>query len=90
MSSSHFPHRGDKVNDKRRIPHANGFVYRVLYDDGPDEVMVKYDDDIVTYPYEDFRNTWTDGYGGAFVLVNPPGASSKDEIAQLLQLLFGE
>lgn len=72
--SKHFPRRGDKVNDKRRIPNANGFVFRVLYDDGPSEVIVRYDDGLVTYDYEDFRNRWTDHYGGAFELVNPPGA----------------
>lgn len=68
MSSKHFPRRGDKVNDKRRIPYANGFVVRVLYDDGPDTVMVRFDNGVELYDYDDFRNTWTDNYGGAFQL----------------------
>lgn len=76
------------MNDKRRIPHANGFVVRVQYDDGPDTVVVKYDNSIELYDFEDFRNTWTDSYGGAFVLVNPPGASSLEEIEELLRLVF--
>lgn len=87
MSSSHFPRRGDKVNDKRRIPYANGFVYKVLYDDGPSEVIVKYDNGYETYDYEDFRSRWTDSVGGAYELVNPPG-SSKEDIELLLKLVF--
>lgn len=87
MTSSHFPHRGDKVNDKRRIPHANGFVVRVLYDDGPDEVIVSYDNGMVTYDYGDFSSTWTDDYGGAFVLVNDPKATATEDIEELLRLL---
>lgn len=70
MSNSHFPRRGDKVNDTRRIPYANGFVQRVLYDDGPDEVMVKFDDAYEFYPFEEFRCSWTDDYFGCFILNN--------------------
>jgi hypothetical protein len=68
MSKKHFPQRGDKVNDIRRMPHANGFVVRVLYDDGPSEVIVKFDDGEETYDFEEFRYSWTDTYGGVFVL----------------------
>lgn len=68
MSSSHFPRRGDKVNDINRIPHANGFVAWIQYDDGPDTVAVRFDDGIHLYDYEDFRNTWTDNYGGCYVM----------------------
>lgn len=71
MSGKHKIRHGDKVNDKRRIPNANGFVVRVLYDDGPDEVVVKFDNGYETYSYEEFRNCWTDSYGGAYELVNP-------------------
>lgn len=67
MSLNHFPRRNDKVNDRRRR-HGNGFVVRVLYDDGPDEVMVKFDDGIAFYEFEEFRWTWTDTYGGVFIL----------------------
>lgn len=74
MSSSHFPRRGDRVNDIRRIPHANGFVFRVLYDGGPSEIMVQFDNGIETYDYEDFRCTWTDRMGGVFVLAQNPNA----------------
>ena len=68
MSKTHFPRRGDKVNDIRRLPHANGFVQRVLYDDGPDEVVVRFDDDIKSYDYAEFQYSWTDTYGGVFIL----------------------
>ena len=68
MSKNHFPKRGDKVNDTRRIPHANGFVTRVLYDDGPDEVMVEFDDGTVFYDYSEFEHSWTDSLGGVFIL----------------------
>jgi hypothetical protein len=66
MSRKHFPQRGDKVNDVSRIPNANGFVVRVLYDDGPDEVIVRFDDGLVTYSYSQFEYAWTDLYGGVF------------------------
>ena len=79
MSSKHFPRRGDKVNDNRRTPYANGFIFRVLYDDGPDEIMVKFDDTIETYDFEDFRSRWTDDYGGCFILVNPPNATISEQ-----------
>ncbi len=69
MSNSHFPRRGDKVNDTRRV-NANGFVQRILYDDGPDEVMVRFDDGYEFYPFDDFRMSWTDTYGGVFILNN--------------------
>lgn len=68
MSSKHFPRKNDKVNDKRRIPHANGFVVRVLYDDGPDTVIVKFDNGKELYDYADFINRWTDDYGGVFII----------------------
>lgn len=69
MPRKHLPRKGDKVNDIRRTPNANGFVRRVLYgDDGPEEVVVKYDDDIVTYDYDEFRYAWTDHYQGTFIL----------------------
>ena len=68
MSKNHFPQKGDKVNDKSRIPNANGFVVRVLYDEGPDEVVVRFDDEVVNYDYEQFRYAWTDTYGGVFIL----------------------
>lgn len=68
MSTNHKPRRGDKVNDKRRIPYANGFVVRVLYEDGPSEVLVRFDDGLVFYDYTEFEYTWTSRYGGAFEL----------------------
>lgn len=69
MSNSHKPRPQDKVNDRRRkAPYQNGFVLRILYDDGPDEVMVKYDDEVVTYEYSEFEYTWTDTFGGVFIL----------------------
>lgn len=80
--SKHMPRWKDKVNDPRRIPHANGFVWKILYDDGPSEVIVHFDDGLVTYDYEDFRNRWSDHYGGCFLLANHPTAvasGAKDE-----------
>lgn len=74
MSSKHFPRRGDKVNDIRRLPHANGFVLWVQYNYGPDTVVVHFDNGKELYDFDDFRNTWTDQYGGCFVLANRPGA----------------
>lgn len=69
MSLKHFPTRGDKVNDTRRKQgFVNGFVKTVLYDDGPDEVVVKFDDDTVTYDFSEFTYTWTDKFGGCFIL----------------------
>lgn len=68
--SKHIPRRGDKVNDTRRIPHANGVIQRILYDGGPESVMVKFDNGVEFYDYEDLRNRWTDDYGGTFILVN--------------------
>lgn len=86
LSINHFPRRGDKVNDKRRIPFANGFVVRVLYDDGPDTVIVQFDNGKELYDFEDFRSKWTDHYGGAFELANPV-PSSAEQIEQLLKAL---
>lgn len=69
MSKDHFPSKGDKVNDTRRpSPYQNGFVIRILYDDGPDEVIVRFDDEVMNYEYEEFRYSWTDTYGGVFIL----------------------
>jgi len=69
MSLNHFPRRGDKVNDaRRRVGFFNGFVVRVLYDDGPDEVVVKFDDGTEVYDFEEFRYSWTDRFGGVFIL----------------------
>lgn len=69
MSLKHFPSKGDKVNDIRRRPNANGFVVRILYtDDGPEEVLVKYDDGVEFYDFDDFRYTWTNTLGGVFIL----------------------
>lgn len=71
MSRLHKPQRGDKVNDQQRFSEgkkANGFIQRITYADGPDEIIVKFDDGIETYDYEDFRYRWTDGYGGVFQL----------------------
>lgn len=86
MSSKHFPRFMDKVNDTRR-KHANGFVMKVLYDDGPDEVIVRFDDRTEAYDFDDFRSTWTDDYGGVFVLVNHPDATAIDDIQKLLKAL---
>ena len=69
MSLNHFPRRGDMVNDPRRPKgFFNGFVVRVLYDDGPDEVIVKFDDGTEVYDFEEFRYSWTDRFGGVFIL----------------------
>ena len=68
MSLRHFPRQGDKVNDIRRIPYANGFVQRVLYDDGPSEVLVKFDNGIECYDFDEFRYSWTERYLGVFIL----------------------
>lgn len=69
MSKNHTPKRGDRVNDLRRpSPYQNGFVRTILYDDGPDEVVVRFDDKTETYEYEEFRYSWTDNYGGVFIL----------------------
>lgn len=73
MSKRHFPTRGDRVNDNRRKSgYANGHVVRVTYDDGPDEVIVKFDDELVHYDYEEFRYTYTEAYGGCFILGSWP------------------
>lgn len=70
MSATHKPQRGDRVNDKRRNPpYQNGFVHRILYDDGPNEVVVKYDDELVFYDYSEFEYSWADNrLTAAFVL----------------------
>ena len=70
MSKRHFPQRRDKVNDLRRpAPYQNGFVVRVLYDDGPEEVLVDFDNEkSVSYDFEEFRYTYTEAYGGCFIL----------------------
>lgn len=68
MSKRHFPAKGDKVNDSRRMPHANGFVQRVMYADGPEEVIVNFDDKVEIYDFSEFEFSWTDKYGGAFIL----------------------
>lgn len=80
MSLSHFPRRGDRVNDSRRIPFGNGFVVRVLYDDGPDEVIVKFDNGTEFYDFEEFRWTWTDHYGGAFILHHKPARKKMPKV----------
>ncbi len=42
---------------------------RVGYDDGPEHVYVRFDDDpYVEYDYDEFRYSWTDTYGGVFIL----------------------
>lgn len=74
MSIKHFPRYRDKVNDNRR-EHANGHVLAVSFDDGPDEVIVRFDDGLVYYEYEEFRWTWTDAYGGVFLLAQPSKAA---------------
>lgn len=69
MSNSHKPRRGDPVNDRRRLPLlANGTVERILYDDGPDTVIVRFDRELVFYEYSEFVDAWTDTYGGVFIL----------------------
>lgn len=65
------PKRDDPVNDTRRPPpHQNGHVLRVMYtDDGPDEVIVKYSNEMVFYDYTEFEFAWRDrGIASAFVL----------------------
>jgi len=63
---------GDKVNHQGRFKEGkqgNGFVRRIIYgDDGPEEVIVQFDDGTEIYPYEDFRHAWTDDYGGVYML----------------------
>lgn len=68
MSLTHKVRKGDKVNDIRRIPHANGTVIAILYDDGPAEVIVLFDNGIDTYDYSEFEYSWTDSYGGVFII----------------------
>lgn len=70
MSKRHFPSKGDKVNDTRRkAPYQNGFVLKVIFDDGPEEVLVDFDNEkSVAYDYDEFRYTWTEKYGGCFIL----------------------
>lgn len=66
---THTPTKGDKVNVVSRIPYANGFVVRVLYtEEGPEEVLVKFDNGMEFYDYDEFTHTWTDRYGGVFIL----------------------
>ena len=73
MTKRHFPTRGDKVNDSRRpVGYFNGTVVRVTYDDGPDCVYVRFDDRIKEYDYEEFRYTYTEAYGGVFILGDWP------------------
>lgn len=73
MSKNHFPTRNDKVNDNtRRPPYANGFVQRVLYEDGPSEVLVDFGNEIVSYDFSEFRYTWTEKYNGCYILGNHP------------------
>lgn len=72
MSVRHKPAIGDKVHDFRRVPHANGSINRILYDDGPSEIIVKYDDGLVYYDYTDFDYCWTDRYGGTYILDKEP------------------
>lgn len=67
MSLRHTPSRKDKVNDSSRA-HANGFIHRLIYDDGLSEIVVKYDDGLVYYDKADFDFAWTDKYGGVWVL----------------------
>lgn len=68
MSISHMPRKGDKVNDGSRIPHANGTIIRLIYDDGLSEIVVRYDNGVEYYDKEDFDFAWTDKYGGVWVL----------------------
>lgn len=70
MSKTHKAQRGDKVNDSRRLPKtANGTIIAMLYsDDGPDEVIVLYDQERELYDYSEFQYSWTDAYGGTFIL----------------------
>lgn len=69
MSRNHKPKRGDKVNDTRRIPHANGVIIALLWtEDGLDEIIVRYDNGTECYDASEFEYTWTDRYGGAYIL----------------------
>lgn len=71
MSRLHKPAINDKVNDQARFAEgkeANGFIFRMTYDDGPDKILVRFGDGIEEYDYEDFRYRWTDNYGGVFIL----------------------
>lgn len=69
MSKKHFPRKGDKVNDSRRIPHANGVITALLWsEDGLEEVAVRFDNGPELYEYSEFEFTWTDKYGGTFIL----------------------
>lgn len=70
MSKRHFPARGDKVNDRnRKAPYQNGFVVCVLYDDGPSEVLVDFDNEkCVSYDYDEFKYCWTDKFGGCYII----------------------
>lgn len=74
MSRKHFPRFRDKVNDNRRL-HANGHVLAVSYNDGPDEVVVRFDDEIIYYDFSEFQYTWTDAYGGVFLLAQASKAA---------------
>ena len=71
MGHRHFPKRNDPVNDTRRpAPHQNGFVQRVLYtDDGPEEVIVQYGNEMVFYDFTEFEFTWRErGSTSAYLL----------------------
>lgn len=69
MSKKRKPVKGDKVNDVRRAPNANGFVQRILYsEDGPEEVLVKFDNSMEFYDYDEFTYSWTDRFGGCYIL----------------------
>lgn len=64
MSRRHKIRPGDRVNDRRRIPNANGTVRRIIYgDEGPEEVVVKFDDTTVEYEYDEFRYSYTERFG---------------------------
>lgn len=75
LASKHFPRYGDKVNDCRRGEHVNGFIRAVSYVDGPDEVIVRFDDGLVYYEFTEFEHTWTDAYQGCFILSQPSKAA---------------
>lgn len=65
----HFPRYNDPVNVRSRAPKAiNGFVQRVLYDDGPQTVIVKFADGIEEYDFDEVRSSWTTMFGGCFIL----------------------
>lgn len=79
MSKRHFPQRGDKVNDSRRpVGFKNGFVRNLTYDDGPENVYVKFDDEVVEYDFEEFRYSYTEAYGGVFMLGDWPTIRRKN------------